>query len=84
MPGVFALSMGVETLSLLNEIFLRSDKFRKLACENKIELSNHTQLLRLSFINLIENTPANSQIKLWKFPIMYLKEFDNYLEKRIA
>ena len=71
-------SITDDTISLLHKLFVESDRF-----DTKLDLSNHSLLIRLALINLDNHFPTNQEIQKFKASLLVPSEFDYYLESEL-
>lgn len=78
--AVIAANVTDETLGLVDDV-LSTEKFVRFIQENKLNLSDSTQLIRLALIHLTKHLPSNEEVSGYKAALLRPHEFDDYLKK---
>jgi len=78
--AVIAANVTDKTLGLVDDV-LSTEKFVRFIQENKLNLSDSTQLIRLALIHLTNHLPSNQEVSGYKAALLRPHEFDDYLKK---
>ena len=79
---VFAANVTEETKDLIASL-LATDKFVRFALQTRLNLSDNTILLRLSFMALENAIPSNEYIARNKAALLRPHEFDDFLRAKL-
>ena len=79
---VFAANVTENTLGLIDDL-LATDAFARFALQNKLNLSDNTNLIRLALINLKKHLPSRGEVQGFKAALLRPQEFDDFLREEL-
>ena len=79
---VFAANVTENTLGLIDDL-LATDAFVRFALENKLNLADNTNLIRLALINLEKHLPSRNEVQVFKAALLRPHEFDDFLQEEL-
>jgi len=79
---VFAANVTENTLGLIDDL-LATDAFVRFALENKLNLADNTNLIRLALINLEKHLPSSGEVQGFKAALLRPHEFDDFLREEL-